>query len=151
MFADFKYICLQTYSGLLVQRGLLDLNTDFSCRPYSGGRLDSMLLFLLAIICLQTLYLTPIYIISTSLTCFTFSWIFLFSTWVWESVLHWTSPYTLGLWVYTHWTSPYTLGLWVCTHWTSPYTLGLWVCTPLDFSVYSRFVSLYPTGLLRIL
>merc|ERR1711873_120464 len=43
--------------------------------------------------------------------------------WVWESVLHLTSPFILGL----------------------------GVSTPLDFSVYSWFGSRYSTGLLRLL
>merc|ERR1712163_59200 len=82
---------------------------------------------------------------------------------VWESVLHWTSPFILGLGVSTpldfsvyswfgsrystgllrlflvwesvlHWTSPFILVWDSVLRWTSPFTLGLGVCTPLDFS-----------------
>ena len=144
MFADFKYICLQTYSGLLVQRGLLDLKYRLFVDLIQAGDLIQYCFSCLQLsVCRPYTWHWSIYF-PPLLLVLLLARFFYYSTWVWESVLHWTSPYTLldqcssGLLRLTSagsallWASLITAGSVLL--WTSPYNF-CWISTPLGFSV----------------
>ena len=91
-----------------ILRVLLGLNAESACRPYSGGRLDLILLS-----CLRLSACRP-YIYNFHLPyLFYFCLVFYYSIWVWESVSHRTTPYTQGLWVYSLTGLLLRQGLWI--------------------------------------